>query len=31
MNQTAVANESDNNSGALVMENETIRGESDEV
>jgi hypothetical protein len=31
INQTAVANESDNNSGALVMENETIGGESDEV
>ncbi len=30
-NQTAVANESDNNSGALVTENETIGGESDEV
>ncbi len=30
-NQTAVANESDNNSGALVMQNEMIGGESDEV
>ncbi len=30
-NQTAVANESNNNSGALVMENERIGGESDKV
>ncbi len=31
MNQTVVANESDNNSGALVMENKTIGGESDKI
>jgi hypothetical protein len=31
INQTVVANENDNNSESLVMENKMIRGESDKV